>query len=70
MRCPQCNEPDNFTTIDSRPREWGIKRRKRCLNCNKTFATIEIYQFSHEAFTSLGLNKRLIEMRQKERTEK
>ena len=69
MKCPYCNESNKFTTVDSRPREWGIKRRKRCLKCNRIFATIEIYNISEEALSSLELSQWLIDQRQKERIE-
>lgn len=53
MRCPYCNAEDSFITKETRSRDWGIKRRKECLRCNKRFATIEINALSEAAMKSL-----------------
>jgi len=42
MKCPFCNA-DDTSVIDSRVTEEGdrIRRRRRCLNCDKRFTTYE-----------------------------
>jgi transcriptional repressor NrdR len=42
MRCPFCNHADT-AVVDSREAEEGsiIRRRRRCLNCDKRFTTYE-----------------------------
>ena len=63
MKCPYCNVDDNFITLDSRSREFGIKRRRKCLSCGYNFATIEIYKTTKEALKSLDLSQKFIESR-------
>lgn len=67
MICPVCGKNSRFTTIDSRQRDWGIKRMKKCPNCKVHIPTIEIYNASPEAIESLGLSKYLTECRKRER---
>lgn len=42
MKCPHCNHPEDHV-IDSRPVETGhvIRRRRKCLLCEKRFTTYE-----------------------------
>ena len=42
MKCPFCNHPDT-QVVDSRVSEEGdsIRRRRRCLDCDKRFTTYE-----------------------------
>lgn len=42
MKCPFCGNPDN-QVIDTRDTEESaaIRRRRRCLNCNQRFSTVE-----------------------------
>ncbi|TDI89423.1 MAG: transcriptional regulator NrdR, partial [Caldithrix sp.] len=42
MKCPFCNA-DDTSVIDSRVSEEGnrIRRRRRCLTCDKRFTTYE-----------------------------
>jgi len=42
MKCPFCNHPDT-QVIDTRENEEGdsIRRRRRCLSCDKRFSTFE-----------------------------
>lgn len=63
MKCPMCETNDQFKTIESRPKEWGVKRRKECLVCGYHVATIEISEPSKEAFKSLARSQRLIDTR-------
>ena len=46
MKCPFCNSPDT-QVIDSRVSDDGdsIRRRRRCLACNKRFTTYETVEF-------------------------
>jgi len=57
MKCPNCGAEDNFKTVDSRPKRWGIKRVKQCLSCNYRIATIEIHKISQEALNELQLTQ-------------
>lgn len=41
MKCPMCG-CENLTTADSRPEEDCIIRRRKCLECNYRWTTIEI----------------------------
>lgn len=41
MKCPMCGS-DNITTVDSRSDHDSIVRRKKCLDCNHRWSTIEI----------------------------
>lgn len=41
MRCPMCG-CDNITTVDSRSDNDSVTRRKKCLECNYRWTTIEI----------------------------
>lgn len=41
MKCPMCGS-DNITTADSRSDNDSVVRRKKCLECNHRWATIEI----------------------------
>ena len=63
MTCPYCGAEDCFTTIDSRKRTFGIKRRKKCAECGYLFATIEIWEITEEAIKSLNKTQRLIDAR-------
>ena len=65
MKCPYCDTQDNFLTVESRSRPWGVKRRKLCLSCNRTFPTIEINQITDEALASLRRSKITIKARAK-----
>jgi len=42
MKCPFCNHPDT-QVVDTRENEEGdsIRRRRRCLSCDKRFSTFE-----------------------------
>jgi len=67
MICPICGKKGKFATIDSRPRDWGVKRMRKCPNCNVHIPTIEIFNASPEAIESLELSKYFTECRYKER---
>ena len=41
MKCPMCGS-DNITTADSRSDNDSVVRRKKCLECNHRWTTIEI----------------------------
>ena len=60
MICPYCNAGDQFVTLDTRSKIWGVRRRKRCLQCNRTFATVEVYQISEEAEKALTQSKKIL----------
>ena len=47
MRCPSCGSQDTQVT-DTRLSETGleIRRRRRCLACERRFKTLEIIQIS------------------------
>lgn len=64
MKCPYCNADDNFTTMNSRPRDWGIKRVKECLSCGYHFATVEVHEFTDEAYKSLEHSQKLLDSRE------
>lgn len=40
MRCPYCKIGDS-EVIDSKPKGNDVRRRRRCLRCNKIFITME-----------------------------
>lgn len=41
MRCPKC-KADNVKVVISKPTYYSVKRRRKCLDCNFAFSTIEI----------------------------
>lgn len=41
IRCPHCLSSRRLI-IDSRPADYGVKRRSRCTDCNGRFTTVEI----------------------------
>lgn len=41
MKCPMCGS-NSTTTVDSRPDNDSVVRRKKCLECNHRWITIEI----------------------------
>ncbi|HKB59274.1 MAG TPA: transcriptional regulator NrdR [Gallionellaceae bacterium] len=45
MRCPFCKHPDT-QVVDTRENEEGdsIRRRRRCLSCDKRFTTYEVIE--------------------------
>lgn len=67
MICPNCNKDGRFATVDSRHREWGVKRVRVCPNCGKRVATIEIYKVTQEAIDSLAMSQYAIECRERDR---
>lgn len=67
MICPVCKQDVRFKTADSRPRKWGVKRIRVCPQCNARIPTIEVYNLSEEALSSLGLSQYLVECRNRER---
>lgn len=42
MKCPYCQSEDNLCT-NSRQRDRGRVRHRRCNNCGQTFRTVERY---------------------------
>jgi len=52
MKCPFCHS-ENLTVIDSRPvnRENAIRRRRKCLSCQRRFTTFEQYIDSQKKTT-------------------
>lgn len=40
IRCPIC-DCDQQSTIDTRARRGGIRRRRKCIKCDFRFTTIE-----------------------------
>ena len=65
MICPYCKAEDQFMTLSTRTREWGMKRVKKCLQCGKNFPTIEIHELTDEAIKSLTVSKKIINKRSK-----
>ena len=41
MNCSRCNSPRTYV-VDSRPTDYGVRRRRRCETCGKRFTTYEI----------------------------
>jgi len=70
MKCPCCNVEDQSTVLSSRSREWGMKRIRHCLSCNRNFATIEIYKITDDALNSLSKSKKRIKTNERKRNEK
>lgn len=57
MQCPKCGS--NITScIDSRPKENGVYRRRKCLDCGYRYSSWEIKEEElkqlREAFKALG----------------
>lgn len=44
MRCPHCRG-SRSSVIDSRRKDSGIRRRRKCLTCNERFTTAEVNVF-------------------------
>ncbi len=43
IKCPHCGSARGQLVTDSRPMvENGIRRRRKCMACKKTFATVEL----------------------------
>lgn len=40
MKCPACHAPDS-RVLDSRPRDYGVRRRRQCSACGHRFTTRE-----------------------------
>ena len=59
MICPYCNTPDQIMTLETRSKEWGMKRMKKCLKCGGRFPTIEVYDVTDEALNSLNKSKKI-----------
>ena len=57
--CPECRSR-NITAIDSRPAHYGVRRRKRCSDCNAKFTTCEISMEDLEAIKELIFTKTLL----------
>jgi transcriptional regulator NrdR family protein len=43
MRCPFCGVPGQSEVLETRFRSEVNRRRRRCLACEQTFATIETH---------------------------
>ncbi|HEA68227.1 MAG TPA: hypothetical protein ENI07_15615 [Desulfobacterales bacterium] len=41
MKCPKCKE-NNDKVIDSRPSDYGIRRRRECQDCKERWTTYEV----------------------------
>ena len=41
IRCPTCRHP-NCEVVDSRPSSGTIRRRRKCMRCDKRFTTYEM----------------------------
>jgi len=62
MKCPFCSHPDT-QVVDSRASDEGavIRRRRRCLSCDKRFTTYERVDYDREKLRAsmlLSLRKR------------
>ena len=42
MKCPYCGVDDQSRVVDSRPKDYGVFRRKECLSCGRRFNTVEL----------------------------
>lgn len=42
MKCPYCGVDDQAMVADSRPKDYGVLRRRKCLSCGRRFSTIEL----------------------------
>lgn len=47
IRCPSCRWP-NSRVLDSRDAPDAIRRRRRCLKCETTWATLETVEISED----------------------
>ena len=56
MKCPKCNG-DNVTVRDSRRERGKVSRRRRCLDCDHRFPTIEI---TEEEFDDLKEKEKIL----------
>lgn len=41
MKCPKCNSYQ-VNIVDTLPRDYAVRRRRKCLNCDFRFSTIEV----------------------------
>lgn len=46
MNCPKCNSR-NIKCVDSRSYDSGVKRRKKCFDCDYRWNTVEVTDFRH-----------------------
>jgi transcriptional regulator NrdR family protein len=68
MKCPKCGASKWQSVIDSRPREWGIKRIRHCANCQYRYATGEVHTFSKQALNDIIESQLAIDMRTNKRS--
>ena len=66
MTCPHCGSIDQSNVLSTRSREWGIKRIRHCLSCNRNFATIEITKITDDATESLSLSSKRLKKGKKD----
>ena len=59
MMCPKCNSKSKV--INSRPSNYGIYRRRQCLECGHRFSTQEVLSLNvEEASRKMGRLKLLL----------
>jgi len=69
MNCPKCGYSGKQHTVDSRPRDWGVKRTRVCDKCNYKYSTIEVHRLTKEAIKSLDISQYLIDFRTNNKSE-
>ena len=63
MKCDKCGL-EQLIVKDSRPFDWGIKRKRVCLNCGHCMPTIEINEITDQAVKSLNKSKKTAERKE------
>lgn len=63
MTCPNCGTENNSIVLDSRPKKWGIYRKRKCLCCGYRFSTAEVYEYTEDAFDFIELTQKMIDKR-------
>lgn len=43
LKCPKCQSPD-LRTLETRPTDSGVRRRRECETCDYRFTTVEKVQ--------------------------
>lgn len=54
MNCPNCNS-NHLIVADSRNKEFGIQRRRECLDCGVRFNTVEINMDEYKELKEMKL---------------
>lgn len=70
MTCPYCKTADQSIVVSTRIKEFGIKRIRKCLVCDRKFATIEINRITEQAIKSLNQSTKSLKTKERKRNEK